>query len=79
MESELSGDFQFDGSTSWYDLTSLHASSDNHDSIIERTLSFSDELFSTTSKNDSSTLGVRASLEKIESFSTNLDFFEVTA
>jgi len=55
---QMSGELEFSGTGTSDDLGGLDGSSDDHDSIIERSFSFLNELFSTSSNNESGGLAL---------------------
>jgi len=55
---QISREFHFSGTSTSNDFISLNGSSDDHDSIVEGSFGFSNELFSTSSDDQSGGLGL---------------------
>lgn len=77
--SQVSWKFHLDGTTSSNYGIGLNGSSDNHNSIIKWSFSLINILICTTSKYDCAWFSGWAFCEKIVSFASELNFFELTA
>lgn len=71
--------FHFDGSSSRYDLLSLHGTSDDHDGIIQGSLGLSDELLSSSPQDDSRGLGFGAVDEEVVPLGSDLLLLKLAA
>ncbi len=72
-------EFHFDGTTTSNDGAGLESALDDADGVVERAVSFIDELLSTTAEDDGGCLGLRAASEEVVTFTTDLAFFEASA
>lgn len=70
------GEFEFDGSSSRDDLFGLDGSPDDHNGIVERPFCFCNELFSPSSKDDSTGFGLGTVTEEVVPFCSDLFLFE---
>ena len=56
--SEMFGDFHFDGASTGDDRVVLHRPSDDHDGVVQRSLSFLHELLCATAKDEGAGLSL---------------------
>jgi len=71
--------FHLDSTSSSNDSLSLDSSDNNHESIVEGSLSFLNVLRSSTSQNDSDSLGSGTASEHVVAFVTELYLLELVA
>lgn len=69
-------DLHFTSTTTSNNALVLDGTLDDHDGIVQTALDFGNELFSATAEDKGACLCARATLEEVESFSTNLTFLE---
>lgn len=72
-------EFEFDGTTTSNNVFGSETSSDDHNSVVEGSFSFLDELISSSSEQDSGGFGLRAVGEQVVSGSSDLSFLEMAA
>ena len=79
MLSQVSGKLHFDGTTSGNDGVGLDGSSDNHDSVVKRSVGLFNILGSSSSDNNGASFVSSALSEHVESLRSELDLLELSA
>merc|ERR1719232_62783 len=74
--SKLFTKFHFDSTTTGNDRVVLQCPSDNHDSIVEGSLSLVDELFCSTSQYEGTSFGLGAPREQVVPVVSDLNLFK---
>ena len=70
------GDLHIDGTTTLHDVRTLHGTTHNHDSVVERPLRLVDELLGATTQHQGRRLGLWAPHEKVVPLVPDLSLLE---
>ncbi len=76
---QILAEFHLGSSTTSYNVRVLDRSSNDHNSIVQTPFHLSDELFSTTTKDERTRLCLWAFFKDVESLSTDLTLLELAA
>lgn len=76
---QVFANFHLDGTTTSNDGVGLSGSADDHDSVVQRTVSFLNKHLTSSTKNDGCGMSFLASSEQVVTVSTNLTLLESCA